>query len=381
MAGTMEQSQNVNRKIKLLCAIGRFSVGGGEKLLVHQLKAIDHGVFDVHAVTLFPETKETYAAQVALDATHWKKLDFASLFDVVAWWQLYSYLKKEKFDAVATSLFSANLIVRIAAVAAGIPVIIAYEHNIYPDKRPWQIWIDRVLSRKTNRIIVDAQSVIPFTAQQEDIPEEKFTLMYIPPLLENKAVLESPAALKKQLGLDRDSLVALTVSRLVPEKGHVTLIEAAKQVLQAFPKMYFVCVGWGPLEQSLKQKAQELGVAERVIFPGRMDIQAVLPLADMYIEPAHNVDIGIALMEAMKEKKPIIATNINEMPVFIKEGETGLLVEPRNPDMLAQKILTLVKDPSLRKKFGTAVGELMKEYTLETYMKHFENLIKVELKR
>ena len=124
------------KKIKILFAIGRFSVGGAEKLLVHQLSALNKERFTPSLITLFDEQKDTFADRVHIDEC----FQFRFVLDVRAFLKLYRYLRREKFDVVVTSLFSANLLVRIAAVFAKVLTIISYEHNIYPNKMVELYW-------------------------------------------------------------------------------------------------------------------------------------------------------------------------------------------------------------------------------------------------
>ena len=190
---------------------------------------------------------------------------------------------------------------RTAAILAGIPVIVSYEHNIYPDKHRWQIIADKILSYWTDKIIVDSDAARVFTAKQENIPLEKFLLLYIPPLLDmsrakpgsetsvasqiapqggasrSSTSWKNPNTVRQELKIPEDAKVVLTVSRLVEEKGHKYLIEAAKKVLEKFPDTYFVIVGWGPLENSLKSQVRSLKLEDRVLLPGKMDIRDVLP--------------------------------------------------------------------------------------------------------
>jgi len=363
-----------NKKIKILFAIGRLSVGGGEKLLVRQLPMVDRNRFDPHLLTLFSENKDSFGNEVSLAADHWRKLNFKSLFDLPEWFRLLIFLKKEKFDAVVTSLFSANLIVRIAAIILRVPVIISYEHNLYPDKHRWQIGMDRLLAKWTDKIIVDSEAVRKFTSKQEKIPIEKFLTMHIPPLLDSEKS-RNPDLVRQELGIPGEAKIILTVSRLVEEKGHRYLIEAAKKVLSEVSNVYFVIVGWGHLEESLKSQAKTLGLGDKVIFPGRIDIRDVLPLADVYVEPAIMTDLPVAIMEALRLEKPIVSTNVGEIPVFVRDRENGFLAEPKNPGLLAEKILILLADKNLREKFGKAGGAFVKNYSLEEYEKKFEFLI------
>ena len=365
---------NKNRKLKILFTIGRLSVGGAEKLLVKQLPVVSKEKFDPYLLTLFSEQKDSFVSEIILNSDHWKKLDFRSLFDLISWFRVFNFLRKEKFDAVITSLFSANLIVRILSILLRIPMIISYEHNLYPNKHRWQIWMDWLLAKWTDKIIVDSEAVRQFTAKQENIPIDKFLLMHIPPLLDMIGA-RNPDLVRKELGLPPSAKIILTVSRLVEEKGHRYLVDAAKKVLEEFPDAYFVIVGWGPLENSLKSQVKSLGLHERVFLPGRMDIRDVLPLADIYAEPAVMTDLPIAIMEAMRLAKPIVASTIGEIPVFVQDGKTGFLVNPKDSDSLAKKITQLLKDQALRQKFGKTAEQTVQRYSLEEYEKNFEDLV------
>ena len=360
-------------KIKILFAIGRLSVGGAEKLLVRQLQAIDTDKFEPFLLTLFPEKPESFAKEIVLDSAHWKKLNFQSLLDLVAWYRLFSFLRKEKFNAVVTSLFSANLIARIAAIWAGIPVIITHEHNLYPEKKQWQIWADWWLAKWTDRILVDADAAKKFTAEQEKIPIAKFVTLNIPPLLELSS--SDPGAVKDKLGIPRSALVVLTVSRLVEEKGHCYLIEAAKKVLSKVPNAYFVIVGWGHLESALKKLVKDFGLEDRIILPGKMDIGEVLPIADIYADPVLKIDLPVAIMEAFYLGKPVVASAVGDIPAFVEDGENGFLVAPKDVSGLAEKIILLLENESLRKKFGQAGNDRVRPFTLDKYMEKFEKLI------
>jgi len=370
---------NSTGKIKVLFAIGRLSVGGAEKLLVNQLPAVNSDKFDAYLLTLFPEKKEaTFEEKIILADDHWIKLNFRSLFDLFAWISLFRFLKKENFDAVVTALFSANLIVRIAAIITGIPVIISHEHNIYEDKHRWQIWMDWILSKWTDKIITDSDAAKFFTVKQENIPEEKFITMYAPSFVD-KSKGKDPDLIKRELGLSADAKVILTISRLVTEKGHKHLIDAAKLVLEEFPNAYFLIVGWGPLENSLKSKVISLKLDSRVLFPGlflgKSDIENILPVADICVDPSIRTDMPFAIMEALSFGKPVVASAIGDIPVFVRNNETGFTVPPADSVKLAEKILVLLKDEELRKKMGKAGAEIVRPYTMGNYEKKLEDFI------
>ena len=358
------------RRVKILFAIPRFSVGGAEKLLVHQLRALNHKHFAPTLITLFEEQNETLAGEAAID----RCFAFQSTLDITRLPSLFKYMRRGNFDVVVTHLFSANLLVRIVAVLSGVRVIVSYEHNIYPNKRAWQIFMDWLLSKWTDRIIVDSDAARIFTAKQENIPLEKFVTLYIPPLLERRAP-KAPAQIRRELRIPEGHRVVLTVSRLVSDKGHTNLIDAAMSVLLSQPETVFLLVGWGPLQEALAEQAKRLGISDKVLLPGRLDIEDVLPLADVYVDPAVSTDLPVAIMEAMREGKPIVATRVGDIPAFIEHGVTGLLADPRDSDTLARHIATLLDDKEQAARMGNAARTRVAKYSLSEYMKTFEVLI------
>jgi len=356
--------------MRILFAVPRMSVGGAEKLVVHQLRAIDRERFQPKLITLFPEQSDSLAEEVTID----RCFRFRSTLDIARLPALYRYLRQKRFDIVVTHLFSANLLVRIAAIFARVPIIVSYEHNIYPNKRRWQIFMDKLLSLKTDRIIVDSSAARIFTAKQEHIPLEKFVTLYIPPLLERRTP-RGADDVRRELGIPSGHRTVLTVSRLVSDKGHTHLVDAAKKVLETYPKTIFLLVGWGPLHDALVEQAKRLGISEKVLLMGRLDIADALPLADVYADPSVSTDLPVAIMEAMREGKPIIASSVGDIPAFIEHERTGLLATPGNPHELARGIETLLSDAEFSARLGSAAREKVAAYSLERYMEEFENLI------
>ena len=367
------------KKLKILFAIGKLSVGGAEKLLVNQLPAVDKEKYDPYLLTLFPEKKSaTFEEKILLAGDDWKKLNFRSLLDLIAWLKLFNFLRKEKFDAVIAALFSANLIVRFAAVIMRVPVIITHEHNIYADKHRWQIWADWFLSKWTDKIITDSDAAKFFTVKQESIPLEKFITMYAPSFVD-KSKGRNPDLIRKDLAIPASAKVILTISRLVPEKGHKYLIDAAKTVLEKFPNAYFLIVGWGPLEESLQLLVKSYKLEDKVLFPGlflgKSDIENILPVVDIFADPSTRTDMPFAIMEALSFGKPVVSTTIGDIPLFVKNNETGFTVPPANSAELADKILILLRDDTGRERMGKTGAELVKPYTMANYEKTFEKII------
>jgi glycosyltransferase involved in cell wall biosynthesis len=139
--------------------------------------------------------------------------------------------------------------------------------------------------------------------------------------------------------------------RLVREKGLRELIEAVEILTRQLPDVTLTLVGEGPDRSELEALAQNLGVVDRVRFTGwcaPSEIPACLAAADYYVGPSHREAQGLSLLEAMAAGIPVIASRVGGIPEIVREGESGLLVAPKAPQDIAEAVLRLVGDSSLR---------------------------------
>lgn len=158
-----------------------------------------------------------------------------------------------------------------------------------------------------------------------------------------------------------DETLLITTSRLV-EKNGVGDIVSAMQSLPGNVKLKVV--GKGPLEESLKEMARSLSVAERVEFAGEAsqeDIPALLHEADIFIRPSLSEGQGISFIEAMAAGLPVVATPVGGIVDFLKDGETGVLCRPKDPSSVAEAVMRLVNDKSLRERVRTNALNMVKE--------------------
>ena len=164
------------------------------------------------------------------------------------------------------------------------------------------------------------------------------------------------------IGVDCEHVV-LFVGNLIPRKGLHYLVEAAKQVVKDGVDTKFVVVGDGPLKSHLILYSREQGVLDRFVFLGYVPEEMLHQLyncADVFVSPSVQEGQGITLLEAQATAKPVVAFNVTAITEVVKNGETGLLVEP-NSNELADAILTLISDESLREKMGRSGREFVSE--------------------
>jgi len=161
----------------------------------------------------------------------------------------------------------------------------------------------------------------------------------------------SASTLRSEFGLPDDRTVLLCSSRFAHDKGHEYLLRAiARLKVKAEGRFALVLSSDGPLLEDVKRQAKDLGLEEEVIFIGpRKDMKNVYDGADIYINSSEHENLSFAIIEALAEGLPVIATNMGGNPDIINdETGCGLLVEYGNAGELADAVLRLMDDSGLR---------------------------------
>jgi glycosyltransferase involved in cell wall biosynthesis len=174
-------------------------------------------------------------------------------------------------------------------------------------------------------------------------------------------VLDAPApdaSLGRALGLEPGDRVVGNVAACVGHKGQRFLVEAAPRVLEACPRARFVIVGDGVLRPELERQARDLGVADRVLFPGfREDVPTLLRLFDVFCFPSVMEGLGTSLLDAMALGLPVVSTRAGGIPEVVRDDVDGLLVEPGDAAALADALLGVLGDAGLAARLGAAARE------------------------
>jgi glycosyltransferase involved in cell wall biosynthesis len=159
--------------------------------------------------------------------------------------------------------------------------------------------------------------------------------------------------------VDRSVPVVGQVSRLIPYKGHLVLLRAARAVLAQRPDTYFIFTGY-PNEdptyaETLRQEARDLGIADRVrivSWPGSIgDIWEVI---DVHVHASLLDSLPIAITEGMSLAKPAVVTDVGGVKEMVTHEETGLVVPMNEPEALAAGLVRLLREPATGRRLGAA---------------------------
>ena len=178
-------------------------------------------------------------------------------------------------------------------------------------------------------------------------------------------------------GLSSNQFLVGSIAFLRDYKGLEFLIEAAKLVIQQLPDVRFLIVGSGPQESDLLQRIHQLGLKQYVMLAGyKENIPEILNAIDLFVLPSVGGEgLPQALTQAMAAQRPVIATPVGSVTEVVQHGVNGLLVSPRDPKSLAESIVLLVRDPSLRERLARSGREaVMKSYDFEGMLDKTEDL-------
>jgi glycosyltransferase involved in cell wall biosynthesis len=156
-----------------------------------------------------------------------------------------------------------------------------------------------------------------------------------------------------EFGIPHDHQIIVNVARLVPQKGHKYLIDAAKIVLSVYDKVTLLIVGDGDLKDQLLLRADNVGISERCVFAGhRSDVPRILNACDIFVMPSLFEGLCMAVMEAFAAGLPVVATPVGGIPSTVIDCETGVLVPLRNANKLAEALIRVLDNPTQADEMG-----------------------------
>jgi len=174
------------------------------------------------------------------------------------------------------------------------------------------------------------------------------------------------AGVRRELGIEEEQKVILCVGRLYYRKGLATLLQSIPKVVQKFADVKFVISGKGFKrdEDNLRALAEKLKIEGSVMLLGYFPDERLPDLyaaSDIFVLPALYENFPFAILEAQSTGLPVISTRVGGIPEFLTSNENGLLVEPGDPEQLAEVVLVLLEDPELATELGTCGRRLVEE--------------------
>ncbi len=186
--------------------------------------------------------------------------------------------------------------------------------------------------------------------------------------------------LRAEIGVPEGGVLIGTVASMAGHKDYPNLLAAASKVLAADPRVVFCAVGDGPDEKSVRRTAADLGLGNRFHFAGfRKDAGRYLKSFDLFVLASKKEGLGTSILDAQAAGVPVVACRTGGIPEAVQDGVSGLLVQPRDPDRLADALLRLVSDPALRLRLAQEAKRTVASFdirrTVDAYMDLYGRLL------
>lgn len=199
------------------------------------------------------------------------------------------------------------------------------------------------------------------------VPPDKVSLIHDAVDMQAFESLPDRKVARSSLGSGPDEIVLLVVASLTRRKGLDVLLQALAQARHRHLVLWIA--GDGPERGSLEAQAEHLGLSERVRFLGRReDVPDLLAACEIFVLPSRREGLGVAALEAMAARKPVVASRVGGLAEAVVEETTGLLVPPEDPGALARAVDRLAADPQLRIRMGEAGHARVSEGFLASQM-------------
>jgi glycosyltransferase involved in cell wall biosynthesis len=354
------------KKNKILYVITSLGIGGAEKLLLSYLKGFDHSKYEFYVCSL--REKPDDLTQEISKFAEVINLKVKNRFNPFIILQISKLIREISPDIIHTHLFQSRVYGSMAHLFNRNSLLITQKHSVVnPGKHNIFIFFEMISILMNKGVIAISESVKNSLIKYEFIPEHK--IFVIPNCIDYQtfASNSNPRSLKA-----KQEIVIGTVGRLEKIKGIEYLLLAMTIILTKFPNAILEIIGDGSQFNKLKEIAENLGISKSVKFLGKfVNVIPFYKRMDIFVLPSLLEGFGIVILEAMAMGLPIVATNVDGIKEVVVNGESGILVPPKNPKAIAEAITYLIEHPQISE---TLISEGKKRASLFDIQEHLMKL-------
>jgi glycosyltransferase involved in cell wall biosynthesis len=363
------------KKVRLMQITHDLAIGGLQQVIVNLCRTIDRERFDVSVLCLrhlgeFVPIVEKLGIEVVLLPQKQNSVDYLSFLKVA------KILREKKIDVIHTHNTQPLIDGTLGALLAGVKTIVHTDHSReFPDRRRY-MFAEWLLSHFVYKMVGVSKPTSRDLITYERISPRKVVTVLNGIDGSNFSVTVDKQKKRRELGITGEGPVIGLGVRLSEEKGVAYLLRAMPEIIKRYPDINLVIAGKGASEKDLKREAADLGIEKNTLFIGpRLDMPEVLKILDLYVLPSLREGLPTILLEAMAAGCPIVATDVGGNHTAITHGESGSLVESKNPGALAAEIVRVLGDEQLRNSYARRGLELFRsKFTAQEMTAQYEKL-------
>jgi glycosyltransferase involved in cell wall biosynthesis len=362
-------------RVNILHLTPGLALGGAERMLLALVRDLDKEKYNIKVCCWRGKRELKKAVEEAGAEVIDLRQESGNILKVSL--KLRKVIKNNNIQLIHSYLFDADLCAFLAGKTTGVPIIVSTVPSFtFLRSKKHQLRY-KVLSLFFDTFIPISEAISQYMIKNCKITSRKVTVVH-PGFLDkfsNPNDEEETKGLRKEFGLTGTDIVIGTVARLDPRKGYNYLLESAAKISKIYPRVRFIFAGVGELKAELEELVKKLDISEKIIFAGNVkSIPDFLGLLDIFVLPSLDEGFGIVVLEAMTAGLPVVASKVGGIPEIINENETGFLVEPANPEALAQAIIKLIDDKELRVRMGDLAKAEVKKFSSKEMTKKIEKV-------
>ena len=259
-----------------------------------------------------------------------------------------NWIREQKFDVMHTHMSSAHFFGVLMRLMTRTPVV-ATAHQCSLQLH-WRL---------NHHVIANSKSTATFQRRVNLVPASKLSTIHCFTDLDRflGTTPQSIQHVRNEMRIKEKDFIIGVVGEVIPRKGQLILFKAIEQIVAAVPNFKLVIVGRFHRDQSYVKRMRRLqrhpALLNRVKWLGLRDnVQDFMGAFDLTVVPSIEEPLGLVALESLATGTPVVASNTGGLPEIVRPNETGLLVPPKNPEALAQAIISMAQDPEARQRFG-----------------------------
>jgi glycosyltransferase involved in cell wall biosynthesis len=360
---------NLSPQIPVAIFLTRFEPGGTERQMIELIRRLNPARFKVHVACFHREGAWLpRVSECAASITEFPIDGFAGRRTLTQLVSFAQWCRREQIAVVHTCDFYANILGLPGARLAGVPARIGSRRELNPDKTRGQIRLQRWAYRFATKVVANSSAARAILERER---VARTSIAVIP-----NGVDAAAFTTRSHDAATPRVRTIVTVANLRQEKDHETLIGAAALLGREFPDVRFHIIGDGPRRTVLESLVRARHLERNILFLGhRENVPQLLADADIFVLPSRSEAFPNSAIEAMAAGLPVIASAVGGLLDLIDHGRTGLLIEPGQPEQMADAIRHLLTDRELAARLGAvARTEVIQCYSFERMVTAFENL-------
>lgn len=348
------------KPISLAILLQDLEFGGSQRHALQLLGKMDRGLFSVELWVLRRGDDLLPLADPSVNRIVW--LSKSSWVSPKALFRLLLRLYYYRPSVLYTLTVVPNIWGRVFGRIAGVPVILSSYRNAVAKQYERRLW------RLSTCVVCNAAALEEILIRQHGVDRRRIAV--IPNGVDVDYFQPHPEM--------RDSQPTIIfVGRLVDQKDPLNLLKGFRMVAEKLPEARLIVLGNGHLRDSMQAFIRSNGLRSRVsLLPGICDIRSHLRRAWVFALSSRYEGSPNAVLEAMAAGLPIVATSVGGVPEILRDGQTGLLVEPGDPVALAHALTDLLQNQPLREAMGEKAREaVVRVHSLDKMVSETERLI------